>query len=94
MKKYQKLLIFTLFCYTLFSINWYRDYDKSTIKVVENTRELDPKESQEMLNYTKNKVYSEHTWETFKYYKSPIPGIRSSISFNDKIIKYTCIVKT
>ena len=94
MKKYQKLLIFTLFCYTLFSINWYRDYEESTIKVVENTRDLSPKEAQEIIDYTKNKVYEERTWETFKYYKSPVPGIMSSVSFNDKIIKYTSRVKT
>lgn len=94
MKKYKKLLIFTLFCYTLFSINWYRDYERSTIKVVENKRDLDPEESQKMLNYTKDKVYKEHTLETFKFYKSPIPGIISSVSFNDKITKYISRTKT
>tara|TARA_R110000782_G_scaffold238419_1_gene324827 strand:+ start:577 stop:861 length:285 start_codon:yes stop_codon:yes gene_type:complete len=93
MKKYQKILVFTLFCYTLFSINWYRNYDTFKIVSIEEDRVLNLVESQEMLNYSSSKTYTEYSSESFKHYKSVIPGIIKIKPFNNRTVRYVSSIK-
>lgn len=93
MKKYQKLLIFTLFFYTLFSINWYRNYNETSIKFKSQTRELNVEESIALFDYNSNRTYFKEHSETFKYYKSALPGLMLRKSFNDGKVKYSSKLK-